>query len=475
MAELSIPIEYKDRVKESTSTWMRHLFPLWAIILPLFFIFLAMRVFVILGSSDLPPVYIFAFCFTPLFLAGILIPLNLMLLLRSLQNSNLLLDKQGIQLPSDLSKLKSKRYLPWKDVTRIWAVVPEDLSRAEIVISAQKEERIKVGRLKKDDLEQLLVTINLLSPVPIDSSLDELNLTLKQAKSEDPLLLNYTAMWEDELSRRFRPAAFMPLQTGVVVRNGTLTIVRQLAIGGLSAVYLGKLTNKLVVLKESVVPEDAASELKEKAQEMFARQARLLMELDHPAITRVLDYFVESGRTYLMLDYINGQDLRQYVKQHGVVRESLVLDWALQMCEILIYLHEHDPPIVHRDFTPDNLVLSDGKLVAIDFGAANEFIGQATGTFVGKHSFIAPEQFRGKATPQSDIYALGSTLFYLLTAVDPQALSQSDPKELSETVSIEMANLVKHCTALELESRITDASELKRQIMAIKEKRGVSP
>src|SRR5262249_22800632 len=163
-----------------------------------------------------------------------------------------------------------------------------------------------------------------------------------------------------------------------------------------------------------------------KAHELFNREAQLLSKLNHPQIVKVLDHFVENGRSYQLLEYLNGQDLRQHVRQNGVRREDEVLAWGIQMAEILKYLHEQDPPIVHRDVTPDNFVLrQDGSIVLIDFGAANEFVGNATGTLVGKQAFISPEQFRGKSVTASDIYALGGTLHFLLTGEDPEALSTS--------------------------------------------------
>jgi serine/threonine-protein kinase len=131
------------------------------------------------------------------------------------------------------------------------------------------------------------------------------------------------------------------------------------------------------------------------------------------------------------------------------------------MATILKYLHEQDPPLVHRDFTPDNLVLcEDGSIVVIDFGAANEFIGNATGTFVGKHAFIAPEQFRGKACVQSDIYAFGCTLHYLLTGKEPEALSTSDPAQENSRISSELNQLVVACTQLETRDRYQSAAQL---------------
>ncbi|HMY04156.1 MAG TPA: serine/threonine-protein kinase, partial [Candidatus Obscuribacter sp.] len=268
--------------------------------------------------------------------------------------------------------------------------------------------------------------------------------------------------WEEELSRRFCPTAFVPLEPGMVLRNGTLKVLRHLALGGLSAVYLCQLDERqLVVLKEAVVADDATESAQDKAREMLDREAAMLLKLKHDNIVKVMDYFVEQKRNYLMLEYINGQDLRQLVKQNGPQSESTVVTWALTMTSILKYLHEQDPPLIHRDFTPDNLVLSpDGSIIVIDFGAANEFIGNATGTFVGKHAFIAPEQFRGKAVVQSDIYALGCTLFFLLTGKEPEALSTSDPREHVPDLSKELAEIVVSCTQMESKDRYQSAAQL---------------
>jgi serine/threonine-protein kinase len=286
---------------------------------------------------------------------------------------------------------------------------------------------------------------------------------LKQSATKSTQnLLNYTDMWEDELQRRFSSVAFVPLEPGQVLRDGSLRVVRHLAMGGLSAVYLCQLNeNKLVVLKEAVVSADAVEATQVKAREMLDREAAYLLKLNNPNIVKVMDYFVEQGRNYLMLDYIDGQDLRQLVQQNGPRRESTVLEWAVSMAGMLKYLHEQTPPLIHRDFTPDNIVISnEGSLFLIDFGASNEFIGNATGTFVGKQAFIAPEQFRGKACVQSDIYAFGCTLYFLLTGQEPEALSTSNPCDINPTVSPKLAELVVCCTDMEPANRYQSAAML---------------
>jgi serine/threonine protein kinase len=99
-------------------------------------------------------------------------------------------------------------------------------------------------------------------------------------------------------------------------------------------------------------------------------------------------------------------------------------------------------------------------LVLIDFGAANQYVGTATGTLVGKQAYIAPEQFRGKSTIQSDYYALWCTLYFLLTGHDPEALSMSHPKESRPDISDQLDQLVADLTAMMLDNRIKTAEEL---------------
>src|SRR5207237_6197438 len=124
------------------------------------------------------------------------------------------------------------------------------------------------------------------------------------------------------------------------------------------------------------------------------------------------------------------------IRQNGAQKETTVLKWAAEVAEILTYLHKRNPPIIHRDLTPDNLVLkNEGTVHLIDFGAANQFVGTATGTLVGKQAYIAPEQLRGKADLQSDLYSLGGTLHYLLTGKDPIPLMVAHPNEVLPDIS----------------------------------------
>jgi serine/threonine protein kinase len=116
---------------------------------------------------------------------------------------------------------------------------------------------------------------------------------------------------------------------------------------------------------------------------------------------------------------------------------------------------------MHRDVTPDNIVLNNyGSIVLIDFGASNEFIGTATGTLIGKQSYMAPEQLRGKATCQSDIYAFGACLFFLLTGWDPLPLAACHPATVLPEIPQELDDLIASMTAQEQTSRTADFSEV---------------
>lgn len=329
---------------------------------------------------------------------------------------------------------------------------------------------LKLKRLSKKDLESLCRSLNewgqkaVISNEAVDLIKKILKLDAVGTQEAEPA--TYTAMWEEEMSSHLGATTYVPLNKGATLQDGRLKVVSMIASGGLSAVYLVEREGGgLAVLKESVIPHAVDEKTREKAKELFRREASLLMKLDHPAIAKVMDHMVENGRDYMLLEYVPGTSLRQHVKLHGPCEERQVLAWAKELAATLTYLHELSPPVVHRDLTPDNVVLrKDGTLVLIDFGAANEYVGQATGTLIGKQSYISPEQFRGKAEPSSDIYALGGTLNFLLTADDPEPLSPSHPRKLRSELSPEIDELVAKCTALSAKERIQSARALSHAV-----------
>ena len=462
MAEFELVVNYRPRVAKFGLAVMATTMIGWSVVIPfclgLFVSMLfqypdanalmAVAVILILSSIPMAAIFLSAVC----------------------EDDRVLISKEGIAFPLFMMfRLGFKRDRPWSE-----------LRSAEISLSDKKANKdgLPDGRLNlffketsvplslklmdKSSLEQFLLAVEVWgkncqrSPALIEfqNGMQNSNRGVEQ--------FSYTQMWEEELSRKFSATSFVPLEPGKSLQGGKLNIVRQLAFGGLSAIYLAQLNDKdLVVVKEAVVPPNADERSRAKAVELFQREAQLLIKLNNPNIARVFDHFQEEGRNYLTLEYIKGQDLRQLVKQHGPQPPYVVVPWFRRMAEILAYLHTQTPPIIHRDLTPDNIVRrEDSDLVLIDFGAANEFVGTATGTLVGKQAYISPEQLRGKANTSSDIYALGGTVHFLLTGRDPEALSSSHPKELNDEVPEELDHLVSICTEMEAEDRPNSASEL---------------
>jgi hypothetical protein len=289
---------------------------------------------------------------------------------------------------------------------------------------------------------------------------------------------SFTQIWEQSLHGRHASTAYMPLSPGRTLQDGRITIISQVCSSGLSAVYLAETKQKQrVILKECFVTPSSSAEKKAKAEELFKRESALLARLSHPQIAKLMDVFEENGRSYIVMQHISGTNLRQLVANQGPQPEQVVLRWAQQILDVVEFLHTQDPPIIHRDLTPDNLVLSasDQKVNVVDFGAANEFLGKATGTLIGKQCYIAPEQFRGKAQTQSDLYALGATMHFLLTGKDPEPLESSRPVEANPAVSLEVSGLVEWCTNQEAELRPTTAADLKHAIQDISDRLEQSP
>lgn len=392
------------------------------------------------------------------------------LLLLPVRDFYVKLSKDGIVLPWLVSlRYGTRTNLIWQEVKD--STIVGTIGQEKLVLGLDDGKRVglDLGGFSKDELEQLLLGAELWGTSTKRSTelIDyQTNLQNQMRGIERQ---SYTQMWEDELNRRFRSTSFLPLDPEHKLQNGRLKIVRQLAFGGLAAIYLvQKDEQDIYVLKEAVVPSNADADIRREAEKHLARESQLLFALDHPNIARVLDYFVEEGRTYLLMEYINGQDLRQFVRQNGPQPIEKVVGWAKEMAVALKYLHERTPPVIHRDFTPDNVVLSNqGSLVIIDFGAANEFIGTATGTLIGKQAYISPEQLRGKATCQSDLYALGAMLFFLLTARDPFPLTSSSPRDVLPGLPEDIDKLILDLTALEATDRIINADELLQRLALI--------
>jgi len=276
---------------------------------------------------------------------------------------------------------------------------------------------------------------------------------------------SYTELWLQSLSTPPERNSLQALAPGQRLQHDQFVVVKRLGVGGQGTAYLCKdeLNKTEVVLKETVVPVYADRVIKEQTLKRFEHEAKILQSLDCDGIVKLVDYFFEDHRGYLVLEHVDAKNLRQIVEEKGALPEKQVQDLARQMCDILGYLHERK--IIHRDFTPDNLMLhANGQLKLIDFNVAQLQQVGTTGTIAGKHAYLPPEQFRGKATLQSDIYAMGATLQYLLTGADPEPISQSSPLESKVSVSEELDQLIRDCTATDCAKRTLSVQDAGAQL-----------
>ncbi|PZV16001.1 MAG: serine/threonine protein kinase [Pseudanabaena sp.] len=169
-----------------------------------------------------------------------------------------------------------------------------------------------------------------------------------------------------------------------------------------------------------------------KVLELFEREAKVLAQLDHPAIPRYLDFFqIDSDRDrdfYIVQQLVEGKSLAQAIADGWHGSEEDVKKIAEQVLEVLIYLHELKPPVIHRDIKPQNILLqSNLKIALVDFGAVQDTYRSTQvggSTVVGTYGYMPPEQFRGKAVPATDLYALGATILFLLTGRSPAELPE---------------------------------------------------
>jgi hypothetical protein len=279
-------------------------------------------------------------------------------------------------------------------------------------------------------------------------------------------------------AENFRSTVFVPYEVGQTIPNTRMRVVRQLSAKQLSAVYLVRREDgRLAIAKQFCFPggtENGAADTKlalqvERMRKNFHREYELLAGLNNPRIAKVLDVLEHENSNILVLEHASGRDLREIVDKDGLRSEAVVLEIARQLCDVMIYLHQQSPAVLHRDLTPDNLVIDEDRNVRlIDFGAAHQFLEGITGTLIGKQCYVAPEQLRGEPSTRSDIYSFGCTLYFLLTGDDPVALSQCDPGEQS-AVSRAFRSLIMQCTSFEESDRPNSFIEISRSIQEIKD------
>ena len=272
-----------------------------------------------------------------------------------------------------------------------------------------------------------------------------------------------------------------PLDEGTVLNN-RYEIIRKIGGGGMGAVYLAtdkNLGETLRAVKEMVQSYIEESQ-QDKAIEDFKREATILSTLDHPAIPTIYDYFYDEneGRFYLVMKYISGGDLAQRLRSasEGRLDELSVVEWAIQIADVLDYLHKLQPPIVYRDLKPANVMLdsNSGRIMLIDFGIARSINKEEKGvTAVGTMGYAPPELFSGNVEPRSDIYSLGSTIFHLLTGADPQSnpllifdfQKHPRPRQINPSLTDQIEKIIMRSVEYNAQNRFKSAAEMRDELI----------
>jgi len=240
--------------------------------------------------------------------------------------------------------------------------------------------------------------------------------------------------------------------------------------GGMGAVYKAldkRFKNKPCAVKEMLSSLSSAKE-QDYYINRFEKEAEILHDLKHSNLPVVKDYFVEAGRYYLVMEYIEGKDLDTIMRGYGGagVPPELVIEWSRQILDVLDYLHNQSPPVIYRDLKPANIMLrnSDGMVNLIDFGIARTVTpgNQSTMTGIGTPVYAPKELLMGKPETGSDIYSLGATMHSLLTGIVPTIPCDFKPlRTYKPELPAELEKIVMTALEMEIENRYASAKEMK--------------
>ncbi|ACB50910.1 serine/threonine protein kinase [Crocosphaera subtropica ATCC 51142] len=227
-------------------------------------------------------------------------------------------------------------------------------------------------------------------------------------------------------------------------------------------------TGSTVVVKILLLsPEFTWDDLK-----LFEREAATLKSLNHTSIPQYIDYFeleTELGKGFaLVQNYIEAKSLQNWIESGRSFSEEEIKNIAIQLLNILNYLHQRQPSVIHRDIKPSNILLGDrsghnvGQVYLVDFGSVQTVLHGGTKTIVGTYGYMPPEQFGDRCLPASDLYAVGATLIYLATGYPPNELPQKEMRLLfadKVNLSVNMVNWLQWLTEPSLDLRLNSAEE----------------
>lgn len=257
------------------------------------------------------------------------------------------------------------------------------------------------------------------------------------------------------------------LEIGTLV-DGKYKVLNTIGQGGMSVVYLAmnEKANKQWAIKE--VRKEGIDHFEVVRQGLIS-ETNLLKELKHSHLPSIADIIETDGTILIVMDYIEGRPLSSIMEEQGIQPQEEIVDWALQLCDVLTYLHSQTPPIIYRDMKPSNIMLKpDGNVILIDFGTARKYNQKnlLDTTCLGTMGYAAPEQFGGVTQQQTDartdIYNLGATMYHLLTGHNPS----EPPYEIypirywDASLSTGLEKIVEKCIQKNPEDRFQTSKEL---------------
>ncbi len=276
----------------------------------------------------------------------------------------------------------------------------------------------------------------------------------------------------------FIPPVPVPLLPNMLF-NDRYYIIGKIGTGGFASVY--KATDmqqggRFVAIKELSLRELEPRAVVD-ATDAFHREVSFLLQLTHPGLPHVYQYYRSPEYLYLVMDYIEGETLEEYLNRthghHKYILLSEVLTMGIQLCSVLDYLHTQQPPIVFRDLKPANIMRTfQGQLYLIDFGIARYFKpGQTKDTVaLGSLGYAAPEQYgKAQTTPRADIYSLGAVLHQLLTAEDPSETPfRFTPLRVNSYPSLsKLGILIERMVDMDANKRPASVAEIKQELQHI--------
>lgn len=252
------------------------------------------------------------------------------------------------------------------------------------------------------------------------------------------------------------------------ILDGKYEVIKILGKGGMGIVYLCKNIRfeNLWAIKEII---------KDTKNIDILTEANILKNLEHLGIRRIIDVFYENNKLYMVQDYIEGQTLEEYVKTSSSIKRDEICGITLDLCDIVGYLHNHNPAIIYRDLKPSNIIItSSRKVVLIDFGISKVYKEDTVKEIAcgGSNGYAAPEQYgSGKSCMQTDIYGLGMLIYFMLkgkspcTGIEP-LLDENYAKDVDDSLRI----IIQKCVKIDIADRYVSVKDLKKAILEVSNK-----